>query len=145
MKPDISTELKNCNLYVEEIEAAYHEIAFKLNISDSAMKILYAICENGESCLLRDICRHSGLNKQTVNSALRKLEKKDIIFLVNASTKTKEVFLTDKGKEFVRNTIFRIIEMEDNIFSSWSKEDIETYTRLSKKFANDLKERVKNF
>ena len=35
----------------------------------------------GDSFLLSDICRNTGLHKQTVNSAIRKLESESIIYL----------------------------------------------------------------
>ena len=66
--------LQRFNYLFGETDALYHELALKLGLSDSAMKILYVICDTGEPCLLREICRRSGLSKQTLNSALRKLE-----------------------------------------------------------------------
>ena len=48
----ILKKLKRYNYLIGETEATYHEISLKLGLSDSAMKILYAICDNGKSCLL---------------------------------------------------------------------------------------------
>ncbi len=70
----ISRDMKRFNYLLGEMDAVYHEISLKLGMSDSAMIILYTICDIGDCCLLTEICRLSGLSKQTVNSALRKLE-----------------------------------------------------------------------
>lgn len=74
MTTSISEEMKRFNYLTNEIDAAYHEAAVKLGLSDSAMLILYTICNNGDTCLLHEITRLSGVCKQTVNSSLRKLE-----------------------------------------------------------------------
>ena len=52
----------------------YHEIARKLQLSDSALDIFYTIFEIGDNCLQRDICKASCMPKQTVNSSIRKLQ-----------------------------------------------------------------------
>ena len=70
-----SKDLKRFNYLARELDAAYHEINVKLKISDSTMLILYAICDHGDSCPLRDIYYQFGISKQTINSALRKLEE----------------------------------------------------------------------
>lgn len=45
----VSQDMRRCNYLLGETEATYHEIALKLGLSDSAMKILYTICEAGGS------------------------------------------------------------------------------------------------
>ena len=60
-----------------EINALYHEAAVKAGISDSIQNILYVICENGTSCLQSEISKLTGISRQTINSAIRKLEKED--------------------------------------------------------------------
>lgn len=142
MKHYSSNEIKRFNYLFGETEAVYHEASLKLGLSDSAMKVLYVLCDNGESCLLQTICRYSGLSKQTVNSAIRKLENEGILYLEKAGKKAKNVCLTDSGKRFVQKTALRIIEMENSIFSSWSKEDVATYLKLTEQFLNDLKKRT---
>lgn len=134
MKEYPSKELKRCNYLFGELDKAYHEAALKLGISDSAMKILYAICDEGESCMLQTICFRTGLSKQTVNSALRKLEKESIIYLEAVGAKSKRVFLSEKGKQLAEKTALRVMQMENDIFTSWKKEDVEKYLELLEQF-----------
>lgn len=75
MKNLMTTQVKRFNYLMNEIDTAYHEAALKLGLSDSASMILYTICNLGGSCLLSDIYGLSGISRQTLNSALRKLEK----------------------------------------------------------------------
>ena len=64
-----------------EINSLYHEAAVKMGISDSVMNILYVICEKGDRCLQSEISRLTGISRQTINSAIRKLEKDGIVYL----------------------------------------------------------------
>lgn len=141
MNTHSSKELKRYNYLVGEIEAAYHEVSLKLGLSDSAMMILYAICDKGDSCLLRDICYQCGISKQTVNSALRKLEAEGMVYPEAADAKNKRICLTDQGKRLAGRTARRIIEMENDIFSSWAEEDVENYLKLTERFLHDFKSR----
>ena len=69
-----SKAMRRCNHLVGEIDGVYHEMSLKLGLSDSAMIVLYTICDSGSSCPLRDICLRSGLSKQTVNSDRKSVE-----------------------------------------------------------------------
>ena len=46
---DSSKELRRLNYLMGETNAAYHEAALRLGLSDSAMRILYAVCDRGSS------------------------------------------------------------------------------------------------
>lgn len=138
-----SKDLKHFNHLITEMDAAYHDISLKLGLSDSAMSILYTICNYGESCLLQDICRQSGLSKQTINSALRKLETGNILYLEMAGAKSKRVTLTDAGKALAQKTALQVINTENEIFASWSREDVEKYLELTEDYLTALKEKAK--
>lgn len=138
-----SKDLKHFNHLITEMDAAYHDISLKLGLSDSAMSILYTICNYGESCLLQDICRQSGLSKQTINSALRKLETENILYLEMAGAKSKRVTLTDAGKALAQRTALQVINTENEIFASWSREDVEKYLELTEDYLTALKEKAK--
>lgn len=144
MKKNLSQKNKRFNYLFGELNAVYHEIALKFELSDSAMQILYMICDYDGSCLLRDICRLSGLSKQTVNSAIRKLERENIIVLDKTQNRFKMVRLTDNGKSLVDKTALRVIDMEISILSSWTNEEVEKYLELTEKYLNDLKDKYQN-
>lgn len=140
-----SIDMKRYNYLFGEMEAVYHELSLKVGLSDSAMRILYTICDKGESCLLRDICRYCGLSKQTINSALRKMEAEGILYLEPAGAKNKNVCLTEEGKRLTARTAGRVYEMENDILESWPKEDVQKYLELTERFLYALQDRAKNF
>ena len=143
MQAYCSKEMKRFNHLLGEIQGVYHEMFLKLGLSDSAMDILYTICDNGDSCLLQDICRRSGLSKQTINSALRKLEREGIVYSEQAGVKGKNVCLTEKGKELAGDTAVRVIEAENGILASWPEEDVKRYLELTERFLVGIKEKAK--
>ncbi len=142
MEKSSLSSLKRYNHLVGEIDAVYHEASLKLGMSDSVSKILYTICNVGSSCLLHDICKQTGLSKQTVHSAIRNLEAKEMVTLELVGGKAKKVCLTEKGEIFAQKTARRLIDMENSILSSWPKEDVQTYLELTERFLVDLKECV---
>lgn len=142
MKISSSEEMRRCNQLHSEIEAAYHDLSLKFKLSDSVAKILYTICSVGYSLPLNDIRRATGLSKQTVNSALRKLERDGIVYMAALDGKSKRVCLTEKGRRFADHTIFRMIEIENAIFASWPDSEVQKYLELTERFLVSLKEQL---
>lgn len=140
-----SKALKRFNYLSAEIGAAYHEMSFLLGLSDSAMQILYTICDCGQDgvCPLQVICRQTGLAKQTVNSALRKLEKEDVLYLKRSGARQKTVCLTENGKLLAENTAMRMIKAENEIWESWQDKETEAYLALTEKFLRAFQEKTK--
>lgn len=139
----VITELKRFNYLTSEIDAAYHAAARKLGLSDSAMLILYAVCANGGSCPLSDICRLSGTSKQTINSALRRLEAEGLLYLEASGGRKKQVCLTDAGQEKAKNTVARLIEIENELFGSWTPSERTTYLELTQRYLTSFQERIR--
>lgn len=143
MIKNINSEMKRFNYLMTEIDAAYHEAALKLGLSDSAMMILYTICNNGNECMLHDIIRLSGISKQTVNSALRKLENDGIVFTQPAGGRAKKLCLTEKGIPVAKDTVYKIIEIENKIFGSWKRQELDMYIGLTQSYLNSFREEIK--
>lgn len=137
------SETRKYNRIISEIDEVYHEVAMRQGFSDSAMAVLYALSDNDGKCRLPDLIRQSGVNKQTINSALRKLETDDIIYLEPAGGKTKRVCLTEKGFSILHETVEKVIEAEKEIYASWSKEEWELYLQLTERYLYQLREKMK--
>lgn len=143
MKTKVSKELKRYNYLFGETGMAYHEIYLKLGLSDSAILILYAILEKGDCCLLKDIRHNTGLSKQTINSAIRKLERDGVVWLEMAGAKNKMAHLTESGRCVAEQTAGRVIQAENDIFASWEPADVKKYLELTESFMLALKEKAK--
>ncbi len=137
------SETRRYNQLISEIDEVYHEIAVKQGFSDSSMMILYSLADNGGQCRLPELIKASGLNKQTANSALRKLENGGLIYLEPAGGRSKRVCLTEKGSLTVRETVGRVLEAENDIYSSWSREEWELYISLTERYLRQLREKLR--
>lgn len=143
MEVDISKEMRRYNRLLGEINGTYHEAAVKLGLSDSVMAVLYTLCSEGNRCPLQEIVRQSGMSKQTINSAIRRLEGEGCVRLEAAKGRGKNVSLTAKGRELARRTVIPMMELEDEIYASWTQEELRGYLELTERFVAVLKEKMK--
>lgn len=137
-----SEEMHRFTYLIGETDNTYHELSLKVGLSDSAMLVLYTLCDMGGECSLQTICSFSGLAKQTVNSALRKLEKEEVVILKQQNGRNKNVKLTNKGVKLAENTVVRIMKIENEIMESWTKEEVQQYLSLTERYLNMLKEKL---
>lgn len=136
--------LKKFNQLISEIDAAYHEVSRRLGLSDSVEMILYSICNLGSPCLLSEIVRFSAISKQTINSAIRKMEKEELLFVRAADSRKKQVVLTEKGERLAQETTMRVIEIENEIYSSWTEEEMTFYLELTQRYLQRFQEKTKH-
>lgn len=132
-------EMRRFNNLLGEIDAAYHEANQRLGLTDSAMQVLYVLCNDGGESLLSRICRISGASKQTINSALRGLEKEDYIRLETLPGRRRKVCLTQRGRELAERTALRLIGVENAVFGGWTLEERETYLALTQRYLTDFR------
>ena len=126
-----------------EINALYHEAAVKMGVSDSVQNILYVIREKGDRCLQSEICKLTGISRQTINSAIRKLEQDGIVYLEQGKGRNTIVCLTDRGKQFASETIDPLFEIENHIWMEWTEEEQEQYLTLTAKYRDGLEKYLK--
>lgn len=143
MERKMKLDARRYNQLIAQIDAVYHEIALKQGYSDSEMSVLYALSDNDGACLLSEIIKDSGLSKQTINSALRKLEQKELLYSESAGGRAKKIFLTKKGKEVVSETIEKILEAENRIYASWKPEEWDIYVELTERFLTEIREEMR--
>lgn len=128
-----------------EINALYHEAAVKTGISDSIQNILYVICERDEKrCLQSEISKLTGMSRQTINSAIRKLEQDGIVYLEQGKGRNTIVCLTEKGKQYAYEKVYPLFEVENKIWNEWTEEDQQKYILLTEKYRDALKKHLKN-
>lgn len=141
MNNNIKSQTRRYNRIISEIDEVYHKIALKQGYPDSVMSILYCLADNDGVCLISELCR-SGMPKQTVNSALRKLENDGILICEPVSGKTKRVRLTEKGEQVVEKTVAKVIAAENEIYGSWSREEWTLYLDLTQRYLQELREKT---
>ena len=131
------------NELICEIDSAYHQAARRLDLSDSAMQVLYALVSQQGQCLFGQVCRLSGLGKQTVHSALKKLEREGFLRLESAGGRQKRVCLTPEGRRLTGSAILPLMAAESRVLSQWSREDIQTYLSLIQRYLTEFQRELK--
>lgn len=131
-------ELKAYTYLNCEIGMIYHEMAQYNGISDSVQNILYTLIAFGPECTQSDICKLTGISRQTINSAIRKLEREGVLYL-KAGRKNKSICLTDQGHQLAERTVMPIIYAECEIFSGWSEEERKALFTLTKRYRDDFR------
>lgn len=142
MKNEHYEKVHKVNALSNDMTAIYHQAARIFAMSDSALIVLYTVYEKGDHCLLQDVCVESGISKQTVNSALRKLEAEGILYLEQDRGKNKRICLTEAGREHVERTAGRLYEAECRAFSDWTDREFETYLALMEKYNCALRREI---
>ena len=97
-------------VYIEGLmQSAYHESALKMNLSDSEFWILYVFNFHQEGCNQSVLYKEACLTKSTVNSAIRKMEQKDLLYLTPGEGRNTMVFLTEKGRKLMEDTVYKAV------------------------------------
>lgn len=125
-----------------EIGSLYHEAAIEVGISDSVQNIFYVLSNNGNRCLQSDIYKQTNISRQTINSAIHKLEKDGIITIEQGTGKNTIISFTEKGLKFAKEKVYVLFEIEDKLFDEWTIEEREMYVRLTQKFRDSLKREI---
>ena len=78
-----------------------------------------------------------------INSSIRALESEGILYLEQLSGRAKKIVLTQKGKEYMENTIVRLCDAEVRALSTWTPEERETYIAMIQRYMECLGAEVK--
>lgn len=142
MNTGIGDKLHRINCLGNEMEALYHQAALKLGVSDSVLCVLYSLYDKGGSCLLQEICRDTGITKQTIHSAVRKLEGENLVYLEQHTGKTKRVHLTTAGQALCKSTVVKLMEAECASFAQWTEEEVAEHLRLMEKYNDCFRKQI---
>lgn len=127
-----------------EINGIYHDISAAAGISDSVSYILYTLYVEDRDLTLSELCDLTGTAKQTLHSALTKLEKDGVITIIPKDKKSKLISLTGPGREFTEKTAKKVSDAENAVLGSWSEKDVKTYIELTTRFRDGLEEQKKS-
>ncbi len=114
--------MRELNRLYKELDDIYHNIALKLNLSDSAFIIFYTLCEVGEGCSQKDICSQAAISKKTINSAIQKLEQENYICMRHGKGRQMQIYLTEKGQKVLQEKIYPVMQIENNVFQKMEEQ-----------------------
>ncbi len=140
--------LKEClaqyNSIIKENEDIYRELARSLGLSECSFWILYTLRTKEGAPVQSDVCACLHEPKQTVNSALKKMEADGLITLAHGTDRrSKKISLTSQGTQLCEKTVDRVIGMEQMAFKGLPPQERELFLSLFRKLTGLLKEKMK--
>ena len=139
----ISYKVKYLNAMLCEIDNLYQSLLQSKNISDSEYVVLFAILELGEGCLQKDIADNSYVNKKTINTTIKKLEKSELITLKAGKYPNMHIYLTKKGKNYIQEKIFPIVDIENKVLENMPDSEFDSLAEMYLKYVGIFKDQIK--
>lgn len=134
--------LERFNQMWKEIDRSYHEMARRSGLSDCAFWIMYSLGEANGSIHQKSMSKDWQYSRQTVASALRQLEGRELITvgLAEGSQRDKRIALTEAGGRFVARYIDPAMAAEQEALEQLGVEDSETLFALMRRYTKLLDE-----
>lgn len=135
--------LREYNDSLKAIDDTYRAAARRFGLPECAFWILYTLRVERAPLTQSEICALQYQPKQTVHSALKRLEADGLLKLAHGGNrKSKYVCLTDKGTRLAERTVDRIAEAEAEALLGLSDGEREALFSLLQKYNRLLRARL---
>lgn len=129
------------NVIFKENDDLYHRLATQFGLSDCAFWILYCLRESDTPITQKQLCGSIYVSKQTINSALKSLERNGFITLATGKDRRRKfLVLTKTGQELAAQTVDRVMEQEQLAIASLGQEPMQQFLSLFRAYTNALKQ-----
>lgn len=144
MEPKTLDEiLKQYNDITKENDELYRDTAKKFGLSECEMWILYFLRTDYGRPMQSEICSSFYLPKQSIHSALKKLETEGYIMqAAGGNRRSKRILLTGQGEELCGKTVDHIVGAEKKALGSLSEEEREKFMNLFERYTRQFKENI---
>ena len=106
-------QLSEYNHLYKENTAIYRDLSIRMGLTESTFWLLYTLRVEESPVTQSDMCAILGYPKQTVNSALKKLEQEGLLSLSGGRGRGgKPIRLTEAGIKLAEQTVDFVIEAE---------------------------------
>lgn len=132
-------QLSEYNHLYKENTAIYRDLSLRMGLTESTFWILYTLREEEAAVTQSDMCAILGYPKQTVNSALKKLEQEGLLTLSGGRGRGgRPICLTQAGVELARQTVDFAIEAEQKALLDLSGEEQARLLALMRRYNDAL-------
>ena len=145
MKYEIGNKLKQLNSMLSEVDNLYQTLLKAHNVSEGEYVVMFAINELGEGCSQKDISENGYASKKTINSTIKKFEKDGYINLKPAKYPSMQIFLTEKGKNFMNDNIVPILKLESSVLDDVPENEFEALANCYRKHLNAFRSHVEKY
>ena len=136
-------KLAQYNKSFKAIDETYRNAAKQFGMSECAFWIIYTLRTEEAPLTQSEICSFQYQPKQTVNSALKKLESEGLIcFFVGADRRSKNIALTEKGLRLAKNTVDIFAESEADALLAMPENERNALSDLLEKYNSLLRTKL---
>lgn len=135
------TILNQCDSGVVEL---YHNYATAYGLSDTAFWLIYIIWFVGENCTQSEVCDMWFYKRQSINSALKRLEAQGYLTLesVHGNRKSKHIVLTSTGRELADRVVVPLVSAEIDVLEAFSNQERSTFVELTQRRVSLLRKNI---
>ena len=132
--------LSEYNSIIKENEDIYRDLARKMGRSECGFWILYMLRTGYGAPVQSELCTCLHEPKQTINSALKKMESEGYLELIPGKDhRSKQILLTQKGTRLCEETVDKVVRIEQDAFRGLAEKEQEQFLFLFHKFTDLLK------
>ncbi|HBA68904.1 MAG TPA: MarR family transcriptional regulator [Lachnospiraceae bacterium] len=144
MNKNEKEQLEVINQQIKELVGIYRGVVSRSGISENEYWIWYALIIMEGEYSQQDICNSWSLSKQTVNTIVMNMVKRELVFLevVPGTRNRKIIRLTQAGKKYGENIVRPVSEVESRAFNRLPETDRLACTAAFGRYINILKEEL---
>lgn len=132
----IQEALRRYNQQIKREDDLYRQAARRLDLPEATLWILYALRDTEEQLTQKDLTGAMLQSKQSVNSALKRMEADGLVVLTpDPENRTRKyICLTDAGEALAQRTVDRLRTAEFAAMDAFSQEECECFLSLYAKW-----------
>ena len=144
---NIIMQIQEFNQSLKKMDDIYHQLARNSGLSDTAFWIIYAIETENKKYKQKDLCDMWSYSKQTINSALKKMEEQNVLKLVSIpdNKKDKKIVLTEYGEQIAKQYVQPVTEIEKTALSKIRQEKRNELINLFKEYIEEMNKEAEKF
>lgn len=146
MDKKVREQIDLINLKMKELNSLYRLAAHKSNISDGEVDIWSVLLNCTEEYSQQDLAEMLSLPKQTVNSLINRMIRKDFVVLEHdPGTRNRKVIrLTEAGKNFGEHQVRWIFDSENRAMEDTDPSEIMAYVSMLEKYIARFRNEIEN-
>ena len=141
-----SDKIWEINKIFKSADDIYRKLSRSFGIPECSLWIIYFLRLGGRGITQKELCDVMYQSKQSINSALKKLEAEGYVTLSfkENSHKSKEIHLTEKGEKIAENTADKIIAAETAAYLEFTTEEMDAMISLEKRYFSAISRHSKD-
>jgi DNA-binding MarR family transcriptional regulator len=136
--PLTNERIATINRMMREYDSLYSSVAVRLGVPDSVFDTLYTLYLH-DGATQKEICDISYVSKQTIHSAVMRLERDGLIRTERGHGRAVKLFLTDTGRVEAARIARPVVEVEQRAYDVLSPREFDELLGYLDRIADQLR------